>query len=135
MQADTILRQLYGECSRVGPIFLSVHNGFVRNKPSVSATAAIASARVTPARDITFVGIRNSQGEAVDRGATFRSEMENIFMAIVQIAWRVDRLEVAARNKFAFFVLDCDRLDPVNGVLKSELIAQLQDKFVRQQRV
>src|SRR6266850_992719 len=48
VQANTVLSQLDRERGGMGPIFVTSHDGFVRNKPRISAAAAIASARVAP---------------------------------------------------------------------------------------
>ena len=117
------------------PIFLATHDGFVGNEPGVAAAAPIASAGVAPARDVTLVGVRNTEGEPIDRSVTFRGEMENVFVAVVQIPRRTDRFEMAARNEFAVFVFDRDRLDPMDRVLEDEQIAQPQDELVRQHRI
>ena len=107
-------------------MFVTTADRLVGNKPCVAATTTIPPPRVAPARDITLVRIRNSEREAINRCATARCEVENVFMAIVQETTRADRLEVTARKRRAFFFLDRDRFDPVNRVLQKEEIAHLQ---------
>src|SRR3954462_10884034 len=101
-------------------LFRASLNGFVGNKPNISAAPAVLSFGVAPSCDVALVRIRNSEGQPIDRRPTFGREMENIFMAIVQVARRADRFEVTARSRQAVIVLDRDRLDPVNRVLKNE---------------
>ena len=108
---------------------------FVGNKPRVAAAATVAPACVAPARDVALVRIRNSEREPVDLSAADRREMENVFVAIIQETTRTDWLEMSAGNNRAALVFDRDRFDPVNRVLQLEQIAQLQNKFVRQQRI
>src|SRR5439155_4466324 len=48
---------------------------------------------------------------------------------------RTDRLEMSTRDEFPFFVLDCDRLDPMDRILENEQIAQPQDELMWQQGI
>ena len=68
---------------RVRSLLCSALNCFIRDKPSIAATAKIASARVRPARDVGFVLIRNAEGQPINFDATRLREMKNIFVAIV----------------------------------------------------
>src|SRR5438067_1583860 len=101
-------------------LLLAPLNCFVGNEPGIAATTPIAPAGVRPTRNVGFILIRNSEREAIDWRVPLGREMKNIFVAIVQVASRVDRLEMPARNDFAPFFLNADRLDPMNGILQNE---------------
>src|SRR5438477_13191392 len=103
---------------------------FVGNEPGVAAAAAVAPARVRPARDVTFVLVRNAEREPVDVDLAVDGEMKNVFVAVVQKSFRTDRLKMSERP-----IVDGDRLDPVNGVLQNEELAQLKDNFVWKHRI
>src|SRR5437763_1469231 len=108
---------------------------FVGNEPSIAAATSIPSVRMTPSRDVTLVGVRHTERETIDRSFSLERQMENVFVAIVEIARRTDRLEMPARNQLARFVLDRDRFDPMDRVLQDEQIAQPKNQLVRQQWV
>ena len=62
--------------------------------------------------------------------------MENVFVAVVQEARRVDRLEMTAdRHSPDRSTRDGDRLDPVDRVLEDEKLSQSEHELVRQHRV
>jgi len=103
---------------------------FVGNEPGVAAAAAVAPARVRPARDVTFVLVRNAEREPVDVDLAVDGEMKNVFVAVVQKSLGTDRLKMSER-----LILDGDRFDPVNRVLKNEQIAELKNNLVWEHRI
>src|SRR3954462_11815184 len=99
MQPDAPFRQLHRECRRMRTLLGATLNRFVRNEPSIAATAPVFSFRVPPASDVPFVGVRNAEREPINRRPAFRREMEDIFVAIVEITRRADRFEVTPRSR------------------------------------
>src|SRR5690349_7173343 len=106
-------------------------NRFVGNKPGIAATTPVLSFRVRPARNIALVGVRDTQRQAIDRRPAFRGEMENVFVTIVQVTRRADRIEMAARTYLASRFIDRDRLDPMDRVLENEQVAEPKNQLVR----
>src|SRR5438477_3589076 len=135
VQFDTPLGQLYRKGRWVWTVLCTALNRLIRNKPRIAATTPIAPAGVRPTRNVGFILIRNSEREPVDWRVPLGREMKNIFVAIVQVAARIDRFEMSARNDFAPFFLNADRFDPVNGILQNEQIAQLQHQLVWEHRI
>jgi hypothetical protein len=88
VQLDTPFRQLDWECRRMRAFLGATLNCFVRNEPCIAAAAQITAPRVRPARNVTLVLVRNSNGEPIDLNAARLREVENVFMAIVQKALR-----------------------------------------------
>jgi len=118
------------------PLFVPPLNSRVRHKPGVAATAPILTRGVGPARDVALVLVRHTEGETIERSFSLGRKVKNIFVAIVQVTGRVDRLEMAARNLAPpELVRQGNRLDPVNRVLQNEKFAQAQDQLVRQHRI
>ena len=101
MEQNAIRRQLDGKRRGMRSLARAPLDCFVRNKPGVAATTPVTAARVAPARDVRLVGVGNAERETVERRLSFRSEVENIFVAVVQKARRTDRLEMAGRNLLA----------------------------------
>jgi hypothetical protein len=65
-------------------LFLAALNGFIRNKPCITATPAIASSRVRPPSDISFILVWNSYGESIELNASGLREVKNVFMTVVK---------------------------------------------------
>ncbi len=65
MKPDGPFGQFDWKSSRMRSFFLAALNCRVRNKPRVAAAPKIASARVTPARDVALVLVRNAEREAI----------------------------------------------------------------------
>src|SRR5438270_13940685 len=99
MQLDAPLCQLHRECCRMGALLRAPLNCLIRNEPRIPPAAPVLSASVIPARDVALVRVRNAEREPIDRRPAFRREMKNVFVAIVQITRRADRLEMAARSR------------------------------------
>src|SRR6202030_3438405 len=115
---------------RMRSLLLAALNCFIRNEPGVAPATLIAAASVRPASDVALVLIRNAESKTVDFDPTRFCEVENVFVAIVEKPFRVDRLEMTEGSVF-----DCDGLDPVNRVLQNEGSAKLENNFVRQHRI
>ena len=96
VELDAVHRQFDRECGRVWPLFVATLDCLVRDEPGVAAAAFIAPAGMLPAGDVALVLIWHAEREAIDRSAAFRGEMEDVFVAIVHVTRRVDRLEVTA---------------------------------------
>ena len=116
-------------------LFLAALDCLVRNEPGVAAAPEIASASVRPTSNIGFILIRNSDGKPVQLDASGLCEMKNMFVAIIDEALGANRFEVAVRANHRFSVLDCDRLDPMNGVLQYKEVAQFHYELMGQHRV
>src|SRR5256885_7533911 len=116
MQFDTPLGQLHRKSRWVWTLLGTALNRLIRNNPRIAATTAIAPEGMRPTRNVGFILIRNSEREPVDGHVPLGREMKNIFVAIVQVAARIDRFEMPTRNDFAPFFLNADRFDPVNGI-------------------
>src|SRR4029453_18466570 len=101
-------------------LFLAALNCFIRNKPRVTATPQIASARVAPAGNVAFVLIRNAQSQPIKLDTTRLCEVKKIFVAIVEESFGTDWLEVTMRANCRISILNRDRLDPVDGVLQNK---------------
>ena len=97
------------------PFFFAALNRLVGNKPSVTAAALVASARVRPARNIAFVLVRDAKREPVDVDLAVEGKVKNVLVAIVQKSFRADWFEM---SECAFF--NRDRFDPMNGILQNE---------------
>src|SRR5205823_11080041 len=115
---------------RMRPLLFAALDRLIRNEPRVAAATFVPSPRVRPAGDVALVLIRNAEREAVDVDFAADGEMENVFVTIVHESFRADRLEVTERA-----IIDRDRFDPMDGVLKDKNVAQLKNNFVRQHRV
>src|SRR5439155_3032387 len=98
----------------VRSLFLAILNCFVRDKPRVAAATQIASTRMPPPRDVTFVLIGNSDSNPVQFDTPGLGEMKNVFMTVVEEPLRIDRLEMTMRLKIAFLISNGDRFDPMN---------------------
>ena len=101
------------------PLFLAALNRLIRDEPRVAATTAIAPARVGPTRNVALVLIRNTEREPINFNAPALGEVKDVFVTIIQKASRTNRLEMTARDDSAIFLLDADRLDPMNRVLQN----------------
>ena len=99
------------------PFLRTALDCLVRNEPSIAAAAQIAPPRVSPARNIAFVLIRNAEREPIQLNAPIGREMKNVFVAIVEESLGTDRLKMAKRPDGTFSIFDRDRFDPVNCVL------------------
>ena len=76
------------------PFFLTALNCFVGDEPRVPAATQIFSPSMRPARDVALVLIRHTEGEPIEFDAARGRKMKNVFVAIVQKALGIDRLEM-----------------------------------------
>ncbi len=67
MQLNAIHRQLDRERRGMRPFFVAALDRLVRHEPGVAAATQIASACVTPTRDVALVLIRHAKREAIHR--------------------------------------------------------------------
>src|SRR4051794_3346627 len=104
MQSDAIDRQLDREGCWMRSLLLATLDRFIRNEPGVAAAPAVAATRVSPARNVGFVGVRHTEREPIERRLSFEREMKNVFVAVVQVARGIDRLEMSARCFFAVVI-------------------------------
>src|SRR5919109_1940694 len=70
-------------------------NCCIRNEPRVPATAQIASASVSPSSDIAFVLIWYAKGDPIQFDPSRLRKVKNVFVAIVEKSFGIDRLKVA----------------------------------------
>ena len=132
MQLDAPFDQLNGKRRRVRPLFLTALNCFIRDKPSVATTTQVAPPGMAPPRNVTFVLIGNPNREPIELGAAGFREMKNVFMAIVQKPLGTDWLEMTMRLEIALPIFNCDRFDPMNGVLQYKEVAQFHHELMGQ---
>src|SRR5947208_13062491 len=104
------------------PFLRAALDCLVGNEPGVATASLVPAAHVRPASDVAFVLIWNAEHEPVDIDPAADSEMENVFVAIVQKSFRTDRLEVAKGP-----IVNGDRFDPMNRVLEDEEVAELKN--------
>src|SRR5256885_3782738 len=115
---------------RMWSLFFAGLDGLIRNEPGIGASLFFAPAGMRPASDVALILIRNAEREPVDLDVTVDGEMKNIFVAVIQKSFRVDRFEVSEGP-----IINGDRFDPVNRILENKNIAQLKNDFVRKHRV
>ena len=82
VQIDAPFGQLDRKSRGMRSLFLPALNRFIGDKPRVTATAKVGSARVRPAGDVAFVLIRNAKGESIEFDAPCFGEMKIVFLAI-----------------------------------------------------
>src|SRR5436309_14879771 len=93
VQVDAPLSQLDGKRRGMRSVFLPALNRFIGNKPRVTATAKVASARVRPATDVAFVLIRNAKRVPIEFDTTGLRVTKNTFVAIANVTRRSDSFE------------------------------------------
>lgn len=120
VDSETLLHKVDGESCGMRAVLVARHDGVVGNKPGVATAAFVISAGVGPALDVAFVGIIDPGLAALEGNVAGFGEVKNVFVAVVDEALRIDGLEVAGGNFFAFPGVDRDRFDPVKGVLENE---------------
>src|SRR5215204_3719177 len=94
VQPNAPLRKLRRECRRVWAFCVSALDRFVGNKPVVSAAALVFSSRVSPTRDVAFIGIFDADSGPIERdgGAGF-GEVKEVFVAVIHESFAGKRLE------------------------------------------
>jgi len=120
VNSETLLHEIDGKSRGVRAVLVARHDGVVGHKPGVSTAAFVISAGVGPALDVAFVGIGNPGLAALKGNVAGFGEVKNVFVAVVDEALRIDGLEVAGGDFFAFARVDGDRFYPVKGVLENE---------------
>src|SRR5205807_3590900 len=83
MQLDAQFRELNRKRRGMWSLLCPALNCLIGNEPCVAAAAQIASTSMRPAGDITFVLIRNPDGEPIQLNTTGFREMKNVFVAVV----------------------------------------------------
>jgi hypothetical protein len=91
VQPETLLGQAGRERRRVRPVPVTPLNRLVRDEPRVPP-AADAARRAAPSRDVRLILIGNAKGEAIEACLAGRREVEDEFVAVVEVAIAVDRL-------------------------------------------
>jgi len=76
--------------------------------------------------------IRNTERKTINLNPPALGEVKDVLVTIIQKASRTNRLEMSARDNLSILFFDTDRLDPVNGILQDEQIAQFENEFVRE---
>lgn len=94
VDADALLGEGDGESGWVRSFFFAGLDGFVGNEPGVSTAAEIDSVGVTPPGDVGFVLIGDACGTAVEGDGAGLGEVEDVFVAVVDEALRVDGFEM-----------------------------------------
>ena len=97
-------------------------DGVVGDEPCIATTAAVGAAGMLPSLDVRLVGVGNTSRAAVEFDRAGPGEMEDVLVAVVDVALGVDRFEVSGADRLGVAGFDRDRFDPVKGVLKLEEI-------------
>ena len=139
VQFDTVDGELRGKRSRMRPVFGTILNGPVGNKPTVAATADIRPGAF-PATYIGGILIRHADGSTIQLDIAFFGKMENILMGVVKKSATVDRLIMADIDVFLAAVrvlVDINRLHPVDDILEYKEIVPLHgfENLERHQRI
>src|SRR5688572_22031533 len=135
VELDAPLRQFHWKRSGMRAFLAAALDRLIGDEPRIPAATPVPSAGVSPSSDVALVGIRDAQSQTIDRRPAFPGEMKNVFVAIVEIPRRADRLEMATRSRAAGGIIDRDRLDPMDGILEDEQIAQVENELMGKQRV
>src|SRR6266404_2937713 len=102
------------------PFFGAAQNCFVGNKPVIAPAAEILSLSMPPTSDVGLIRVRHSNGAPIQGRAPGLGPVENVFMAIIDVALGVNRFEMSRRYLLARSGLNRDRFYPVKGVLQHE---------------
>src|SRR5207237_2862647 len=94
MQFDAPFRELNRKRRGMRSLLCPALNCPIGNEPCVAPAAQIASMSMRPAGDITFVLIRNSDGEPIQLNTAGFRKMKNVFVAVVDESLRTNRLEM-----------------------------------------
>ena len=130
MKFDAPFGQLHRKRGRMWSLLLAGLDCLIRNEPGIAPTPCVAPPRMRPASDVAFVLIRHTERESVDVDLAVDGEVKDVFVAVVQESFRTDRFKVSEGP-----IVNGDRFDPMNRVLKNEQVAQLKNNFVRKHRV
>ena len=120
VDADALLDESDRKSRGVGAVLVARLDGLVGDKPGVSPAAQVLAAGVAPAGDVGFVNVRHPGGAAVELDAAGFRQVEDILVAVVDEALRVDRLEMPGADLVVGAGLDGDGFHPVEGVLEGE---------------
>lgn len=137
VEADALFDEGGGVGSGVGAFLVAGEDGFVGDEPVVAAAAEVGAAGVGPAGDVGLVGVGDAGGAAVEEDLAEFGEVEDVFVAVVDEAFRVDGLEVAGADLFTGACFDGDGFDPVEGVLEDEeaLAAEGEEELVGEEGI
>ncbi len=123
------------KCGGVGALFCAIFDGFIRDKPRVAPTATVFPCGF-PAGDVALVLIFNTDAQAVEFDVLMFGKVKDVFVAIVDKTRAVDGFEVAyayvardMRIVADIFFLNSDRFDPVDHILKREMILHSAQDF------
>lgn len=135
VDADTLFDQGGGEGGGVGALFVAGLDGFVGNEPGVAATTQVGTFGVFPALDVALIDVGDAGGAAVEGDGAGFGEVEDVLVAVVDVALRVDGFEVSGADLFACAGFDGDGFDPVEGVLQDEEVrgAEGEEELVREE--
>ena len=131
VQLQTHLGDLYREGRRMRALFVAALNGFVRHEPGIATATAIRAVGAAPTVDIGLILVFDADRKAVEGDVAALGQMEDILVAIVDIAWAVDGFIMAHRDIAGdtgvvadVFLLDGDGFDPVNNVLQCKVLGR-----------
>ena len=139
VEPDALLYQRDRKGRRVGPVLVAGVDGFVGDEPRISPAAQVCTARVAPAGDVGLILVGDARRAAVEWDIASFREVEDVFVAVVDEAFRVDGLKMSGTDGLAAASLDGDGFHPVEGVLEGEerrrSIGECEDELVRHQRI
>ena len=108
-------------------VLITVLDGLVGDEPGVAAAAAVAG-RAAPALHVRRVLVGDTDGLAIERRLASDAEVEDELVTVVHEPLAVDRLVVPDAQVAVEtgggprrVAIDCNRLDPVNGVLQRQV--------------
>ena len=135
VKPETIFRQLDRKRRRMRSLLVPASDGLVWDEPSIPPAPSVTSLSVTPPLDIRLVLVGDPNAQPVDLHPSGLREMKNELLAIVEKFRRSNRLEMTPRKMAPVFEVDRDGLDPMDGILEHQKLAESEDDLVGEERV
>ena len=120
MDAYALLDECDGKGRGVRALAFARLNRFVWDEPCVSPATEILSAGVAPAGDVRFMDVGDSGGAAIEFHAASLREVEDILVAVVDVALGVDGFKMSGGDLLVVGGLDGDGFHPMKGILENK---------------
>lgn len=120
MDADALFDEADGEGGGVWTFLGARLDGVVGDEPVVPTAAFVFTVGVAPAGDVGFVRIGHACGTALEGDVAGFGEVEDVFVAVVDVALAVDGFEVSGADGGVLTGFYGDGFDPVEGILEGE---------------